>query len=73
MTPGHTSTEREDSMSDKITEPTLCGYCAEIGKPCDDCGASGYETTMDGRTVGVCKSCNGSGAWHPAAAPESAS
>jgi hypothetical protein len=31
-------------------------------RECPDCGASGYATTIDGRSLGVCSTCGGSGA-----------
>lgn len=31
------------------------------GTKCPDCGASGYATTLDGRSLGTCSTCRGTG------------
>lgn len=36
-------------------------YWEQRDRECPDCGASGYATTYDGRTLGPCTTCKGPG------------
>lgn len=43
-----------------LLDCTCSGWVAP-GDECADCGGSGYATTYDGRSLGVCTTCNGDG------------